>query len=1404
MKKIDKSIIGLIFFLTGILFVSCGNLFGPKLEEPAESDDKTFLCISVKNGKNTKLPGKSRTIRPENYSEENFINISFSGIYENNPESDQNFEIKNDSFADFSKKIELLSGQWYFTLSAEYNGVMFMDTQSKFLLKGKDNSVSFTLKPVSDYGGCYITFTMNDTVDKVEVTLRKLNEAGMALYENAPLEISNKENQKLVTLAFSPADQVLSAGKYYVNFEFFANLSTNPEKTDYKLLNQYESYLIITEALITEATINIDLNQYYTITYQYKDSTGSTVKMENPEDFADEGGLIPFYYSKGSEITLPKPKRAGYVFLGWKVSGKEGYFTSIDKDTSGNLIFEADLIEAKVYVSGTGDDNTGDGSEANPFESVDKACEYIIANPDPEADWTIFIMGDVTGPHNSTKKAGERSYAPNDYGRSNIPETLTTEHAKSILLIGANETLDANDNPQDMIDRGLSLSYTSSDPTGTALAIFTEVPVTIKRLMITKGSNSLDCNNTTSGVHGGGIYIGTDSTVTLDDDTLIINNGYRSAGGVFNDGTLYMVGKAYIGDRTATTVANGDNFSNTGAWGAGLYNKGTVYLGTEEKDLEGGIFYNFGSTGLGGGIYSECGTIEMRSGEIAYNDGASQGGGVYIRAGTFNMTGGSIHHNSTGGSGGGVFVGTGATFNFSRGTISANWATNNGGGVYIDNSESTPGIMYMYGTAVVGDKNKTSAPTSKEGANATNGNGAGIYVNGYFYMGYSSYTSETAYETADLTDGGGIYYSYNAGTTNNQGGALYINGGNGSNSSDKSHARIRSGTIANNYAEKGGAAYISGSNTLLLGGNVKIPSGTDHKNDIRYAGSYRIFVEDTLASVSESDPIFLTPASTTGETYYTEPVIKLGNNYPTGKTLADVVNKFKLSPLTNTKNGIVTHWIIDVETGKAVQDKITFYVASNGLDSNTGLEGFPLPSISKVIDKINARDEADKDYVIEINGEILGPQTIADTSETETIKANSIYIKGKNTSSATLSDVINANLGENEGGSALTIDTKVPVTLYYIGITGGHGKEIGSGTDARIAGGGLYIRNNATVSLEGKTHIYENTNYYGSTTVSGAGGGIYVGENATLYISSSSVQVRENKGTHYGAGVYVADGAYVKISEAAIISNNSFDEHFKQNEQAVSTLGGGIYLANNATLEMTNGTVSGNTANTTGSALGRGNGVFVSGTASSPATFKMGKSACIGIENDIFLQNNVPITIISSLTTYSTVPGIITPENYPSTDSEEITLLTVVPGSSVSISSAASYLKITPQSISGGEKQYWYLNSTGKLAKQTGMGITVTINPGLTKDITVSVTQGGSEVQDSIHLTAGNPLTFTATEGFESYKWTLDGEEKGTSNTLTLSSTDTPSVGPYDLYLEAKDSNGKYYSYTAQIRVSGN
>jgi asparaginyl-tRNA synthetase len=52
------------------------------------------------------------------------------------------------------------------------------------------------------------------------------------------------------------------------------------------------------------------------------------------------------------------------------------------------------------------------------------------------------------------------------------------------------------------------------------------------------------------------------------------------------------------------------------------------------------------------------------------------------------------------------------------------------------------------------------------------------------------------------------------------------------------------------------------------------------------------------------------------------------------------------------------------------------------------------------------------------------------------------------------------------------------------------------------------------------------------------------------------------------------------------------------------------------------------------------------------------------------------------------------------------------------------------------------------------------------------------------------------------YEWTVDGETQ--SNTTNLLTLDTSSWKPgvYEVYLEAKDSDGNYYSYTAQIKVS--
>lgn len=1060
----------------------------------------------------------------------------------------------------------------------------------------------------------------------------------------------------------------------------------------------------------------------------------------------------------------------------------------------------------KLYVSGTGNDEAytvdnkeiePDGTEENPFESIDKACEKIVETGSPFTNWTIFIMGDVTGPHEGTNKAGSRRYA-NDYGRSVIPADVTSSHAKSILLTGYNElVLDDNQpNPQDKINRGLG---TSSSATGSALVIETEVPVTITNLKITGGNT----DNTTGGSDtysqkGGGIAIAEGATVTLGDGAVIYKNRGYYGGGIYNAGTLYVYGSAVIGN-TAQEQMPVNDAANYAEDGGGIYNVGNVYLGYSSyesktqntpEDWSGCISYNY--SWRGGAINNrETGNIIMRDGTIGHNQtvhgGGSGGGAGVYNYGSFTMLGGVIEYNYEGGNlgGGGVCnmsnsnYGTGV-FIFTGGAIKSNTAgsgnngVNGGGGVYND------GIMYVYGDAVIGDD---SAETIAAGSgipescsNLAAGQGGGIYVatSGKLYMGYSSYTSETENTPAEWK--GGIFYNY----------AQSGGGGLGFASGSSVLIHMNSGTIANNGAEKNGGAVYIGGDGFKISGTATIPAGDGEvKQSIYYNSTYSLNIADSLGSIKNGE-LYIIPSANDTKTAYSayQPVIKLtAAAANAGLTLSDVVDKFVIEPLSATATGIVTQWIINSSTGKVEQNASTFYVSASGLDSNDGLTASKaLPSITSAVSKMN---DATVDYTIYLSGEIFGKQVIAD-SEGSPVLANSITITGKSSTARTIvpTDILNANLGESETGSALTVDTKVPVTLYDIAVKGGRGTE----KDGKIIGGGLLIGEGGVVSIEENTRILQNT------ITSGYGAGVYISKDAKLFVNSSS-HITENTGATSGGGVYVADGGYLrthKDSGSYITLNTAVN-------------GGGVYLEDGSVYEMFGCYIRVNSVQEGG----LGSGVFVSANAG----FKMSGAAEVTIPNDVYLKDGAQVEIVDSVT--ASLSARLTPENYPANDETELCLIKrtlVTASSNMSWSSVSSSFEITPQELADGNKQYWYIDKStdeganGKLVKQTGMGLTVEIPIGITNDdIEVVVTSDGVPVTADTKIPFSSNLVFTATEGMASYTWTLDGEEVNKDSPAAhIYSPDTSGwvQGSYVVYLEAKDSEGKYYSYTAQITVS--
>ncbi|WP_147644986.1 right-handed parallel beta-helix repeat-containing protein [Treponema pectinovorum] len=362
-----------------------------------------------------------------------------------------------------------------------------------------------------------------------------------------------------------------------------------------------------------------------------------------------------------------------------------------------------------------------------------------------------------------------------------------------------------------------------------------------------KTSNNADTKG--GGVQVAGTFNFSGGTIKSNSATVSVSSATGYGGGVaIFGGKMFMYGSAVIGNKDATVVATVSACSNYAQKGGGIYNNGSLYLGyssatsTGEPDDEadfsndGGIYYNYaqgvGNSSGGGGIcnvanlymrdgrigkngakygggvlVSSSNSVFKMSGGIVKNNEAESGGGVYLSTGNinFSMNGGIIQNNkatSNAGGGGGVYVSSDGTFTMAYGTIKDNASNNNGGGVY------NFGKMFMYGSAVIGDKNAAETATTNNHSNYSSTSGGGIYNNGKLYLGYSSATSTgEPDEEAEFTGDGGVYYNYaslGGGICNSN--ALYIN----------------SGYIVFNASRgNGGGIYLdSSSNTTLSGGGI--------------------------------------------------------------------------------------------------------------------------------------------------------------------------------------------------------------------------------------------------------------------------------------------------------------------------------------------------------------------------------------------------------------------------------------------------------------------------------------------------------------------------------------------------------------------------------------------------------
>ena len=228
--------------------------------------------------------------------------------------------------------------------------------------------------------------------------------------------------------------------------------------------------------------------------------------------------------------------------------------------------------------------------------------------------------------------------------------------------------------------------------------------------------------------------------------------------------------------------------------------------------------------------------------------------------------------------------------------------------------------------------------------------------------------------------------------------------------------------------------------------------------------------------------------------------------------------------------------------------------AKDPSDSNSGSVYDPLESVGRAAQIMAATGNSakPKDYKIFVCGTVASDSAADNAAFPASLdgKALSITISGYGSS---------AVLDAGNTGTALTVNTKVPVTIKSLKITGGNA-TLATG----YKGGGIYASGSGVkVTLESGATLEENEGSQG-------GGGACLADDAELVIKSGA-KIFKNKSLSDAAGAggsaILADGAKITMAGGDISQNSAVVDDVQR---------GAVRLENNSTFAMSGGTISAN------------------------------------------------------------------------------------------------------------------------------------------------------------------------------------------------------------------------------------
>ncbi|MGI8688107.1 MAG: beta strand repeat-containing protein, partial [Thermomicrobiales bacterium] len=345
---------------------------------------------------------------------------------------------------------------------------------------------------------------------------------------------------------------------------------------------------------------------------------------------------------------------------------------------------------------------------------------------------------------------------------------------------------------------------------------------------------------------------GTGATITVDGGCTGCDPGGTPTGGV----TVFRVNSGVTAAISSLTIQHG----NSSGFGGGIANNGGTLTVTSST-------FSANSAPSGGGI-ANFGTLTVTNGDFSGNSAPNGvGGGIANEIGTLTVTDSFFSTNSAS-IGGGIYN-NGGTLMVARSQFSAN-ATSGGGGITNDNSGNvtvTNGVFSgnSAGSGVGGGIDNRNGGTLTVTSSIFSGNsafrGGGIYTTGTLAVMNSTLSGNMATGAGGANTGGGIEEEGGAITVTN---SIFANnsatgsgGGGGGIEQAEGTLTLTNVTFSGNTSDGGGGIEMSGTGALT------VTNSTFSNNAGGTFGGGGILRDDTGA-VTVTNSTFSANSGTTG------------------------------------------------------------------------------------------------------------------------------------------------------------------------------------------------------------------------------------------------------------------------------------------------------------------------------------------------------------------------------------------------------------------------------------------------------------------------------------------------------------------------------------------------------------